>query len=72
MVEIVFSAKSIVTDDEIKAEIKKIVGDEDAVRIEVIREDNGQAMVTIKLVDPEVDESTVNEFCDQHKGERCT
>ena len=61
-VEIVFSAKSIVTDDEIKAEIKKIVGDEHAVRIEVIREDNGQAMVIIKFVDPEVDEGTVNEF----------
>ena len=61
-VEIVFSAKSIVTDDETKAEIKKIVGDEHAVRIEVIREDNGQAMVITKFVGPEVDEGTVNEF----------
>ena len=57
-----FSAKSVVTNDEIKAEIKKIVGDEHAVRIEVVREDNGQAMVIIKFVDPEADESTVNEF----------
>ena len=40
-VEIVFSAKSVVTDDETKAEIKKIVGDEHAVKIEVVREDNG-------------------------------
>ena len=61
-VEIVLSAKSIVTDDEVKAEIKKIVGDEHAVRIEVIREDNGQAMVIIKFVDPEVEESAVNVF----------
>ena len=61
-VEIVLSAKSIVTDDEVKAEIKKIVGDEHAVRIEVIREDNGQAMVITKFVGPEVDEGTVNEF----------
>ena len=61
-VEIVLSAKSIVTDDEIKAEIKKIVGDEHAVKIEVIREDNGQAVVITKFVDPEVDEGTVNEF----------
>ena len=61
-VEIVFSAKSIVTDDEIKAEIKKIAGDEHAVRIEVVREDNGQAMVIVKFVDPEADEGTVDEF----------
>ena len=61
-VEIVFSTKSIATDDEIKAEIKRIVGDEHAVKIEVVREDNGQAMVIIKFVDPEVDEGTVNEF----------
>ena len=61
-VEIVFSAKGIVTDDEIKAEVKKIVGDEHAVKIEVIREDNGQALVIVKFVDPEVDEGTVNEF----------
>ena len=61
-VEIVFSTTSIVTDDEIKAEIKKVVGGEHAVKIEVIREDNGQAMVIVKFVDPEVDEGTVNEF----------
>ena len=74
-VKIVFSAKSIVTDDEIKAEIKKIVGDEHAVRIEVVREDNGQAMVIVKFVDPEADEGSVNEFVssikesDKLKGE---
>ena len=61
-VEIVFSAKSVVTDGEIKAEIKKIVGDDHVVKIEVVREDNGQAMVIIKFVDPEADEGTVNEF----------
>ena len=61
-VEIVFSIKSIVTGDEIKAEIKKIVGDEHAVKIEVVREDNGQVMVIIKFVDPEVEEGTVNVF----------
>ena len=57
-VEIVLSAKSIVTDDE----IRKIVGDEHAVRIEVVREDSGQTMVIIKFVDPEVDESAANVF----------
>ena len=66
-VEIVFSTTSIVTDGEIKAEIKKIVGDEHAVRNEVVREDNGQAMVIVKFVDPEVEEGIVNEFVNSVK-----
>ena len=61
-VEIVFFTKSIVTDDEIKVEIKKIIGDEHAVKIEVVRENNGQTMVIIKIADQEVEDGTGNKF----------